>query len=134
MAALDTNVLVRYLVQDDARQGVQARALIVGALNRGETLFVPITVLLELEWVLRSAYAFPKDQIIAVLAKLLSSKELVFESESSAEVALELYRQSKADFGDCIHIALAHAAGEAPLWTFDKAALNVQGGQLLKSV
>ena len=98
MAALDTNVLVRYLVQDDARQGVHARALIVGALNRGETLFIPITVLLELEWVLRSAYAFPKDQIILVLSKLLASKELVFESESSAEVALELYRQSKADF------------------------------------
>lgn len=132
MAALDTNVLVRFLIQDDARQGFQARQLVDAALTRGETLFVPITVLLELEWVLRSNFEFPKDQIIVTLSSLLSAKELVFESEATAEVALELFRQSKADFADCIHIALAHAAGQGPLWTFDKAASRVQGASLIK--
>lgn len=131
MAALDTNVLVRFLIQDDARQGFQARQLVDAALTRGETLFIPINVLLELEWVLRSNFEFPKDQIITTLSSLLSATELVFEAEASAEVALELFRQNKADFADCIHIALAHAAGQGPLWTFDKAASRVQGASLV---
>ena len=102
MAALDTNVLVRFLIQDDARQGFQARQLVDAALTRGETLFIPINVLLELEWVLRSNFEFPKDQIITTLSSLLSATELVFEAEASAEVALELFRQNKADFADCM--------------------------------
>lgn len=133
MAALDTNVLVRYLIQDDARQGFQARELVNGALTRGESLFIPITVLLELEWVLRANFEFAKDQIILVISSLLAARELVFESETSVEVALELFRQNKADFADCMHIALAHAAGESPLWTFDKAASKVNGAQLIKA-
>lgn len=133
MAALDTNVLVRYLIQDDARQGFQARELVNGALARGESLFIPITVLLELEWVLRANFEFAKDQIILVVSSLLAAKELAFESEAAAEVALELFRQNKADFADCIHIALTHAAGESPLWTFDKAASKVNGASLIKA-
>lgn len=133
MAALDTNVLVRYLIQDDVRQGFKAKELVKGVLTRGESLFIPITVLLELEWVLRSNFEFPKDQIILAIASLLAARELVFESEASAEVALELFRQNKADFADCIHIALAHAAGESPLWTFDKTASKVDGASLIKA-
>lgn len=133
MASLDTNVLVRYLIQDDARQGFQARELVNGVLTRGESLFIPITILLELEWVLRANFEFPKDQIILVISSLLAARELVFESEAAAEVALELFRQNKADFADCIHIALAHAAGESPLWTFDKAASKVDGARLIKA-
>lgn len=131
MAALDTNVLVRYLIQDDARQGYQAKRLVCAALTRGESLFIPITVLLELEWVLRSNFEFPKDQIVFALSSLLAAKELVFESEASVEVALELFRQNKADFADCIHVALAHAAGQTPLWTFDKAAAKLEGAKLV---
>lgn len=133
MAALDTNVLVRYLIQDDVRQGFKAKELVKSVLTRGESLFIPITVLLELEWVLRSNFEFPKDQIILAIASLLAARELVFESEASAEVALELFRQNKADFADCIHIALAHAAGESPLWTFDKTASKVDGASLIKA-
>ena len=56
MAAIDTNVLVRFLIQDDEQQGHLARKLIQHVLARGETLFIPVTVLLELEWVLRSHF------------------------------------------------------------------------------
>lgn len=131
MAALDTNVLVRYLIQDDARQGFLAKELVSTAVERGESLFVPVTVLLELEWVLRSNFEFAKHQITLVLSSLLASMELIFESETAVEVALELFRQNKADFADCLHIALAHAAGREPLWTFDKAAAKVDGGKLV---
>lgn len=131
MAALDTNVLVRFLVQDDVKQGFLARELIRSTLAKGESLFVPMTVMLELEWVLRSNFGFDKLQIILTFSNLLAASELSFESETSVEVAVELFRQNKADFSDCVHIALSHAAGMTPMWTFDRAASEVNGAILL---
>lgn len=131
MAALDTNVLVRLLVDDDAAQLAAARKLIGQCVSAGEALFIPITVALELEWVLRSSFGFDKAAVVATLAKLLSTLELVFESERSLELALMLYRDGPAGFSDCLHTALASTAGEAPLWTFDKAAAKIAGAKLL---
>ena len=131
MAALDTNILVRYLVQDDAQQFSAAKKLIRAAIRAGETLFIPITVTLELEWVLRSNFRFDKEQVTTALSNLLASVELSFESELAAEIALALYKKGIADFSDCMHIALAHIAGETPLWTFDRAASKIDGAKLL---
>ena len=96
-----------------------------------QTLFVPVTVTLELEWVLRSNFGYAKDATMGALSSLFSAAELSFESERALEVALELYRNSAADFADCLHIALAAQSGEQPLWTFDKGAAKVSGAQLL---
>lgn len=133
MAALDTNLLVRFLVEDDAAQLAAARRLIRKCVNAGETLFVPVTVSLELEWVLRSSFGFSKSVVIQTLAQLLASIELSFESEGALEVALVLYGQSSVDFSDCLHIALSSRAGESPLWTFDRAASKLEGARLLAS-
>jgi predicted nucleic-acid-binding protein len=129
MPALDTNVLIRYVVQDDEAQLAAARRLIRKAVSEGQTLFVPVTVALELEWVLRSSYAVQRDETLEILSNLLSAAELTFESERALEVALHLYREGSADFADCLHIALAAQAGELPLWTFDKRAGKVSGGR-----
>jgi predicted nucleic-acid-binding protein len=129
--ALDTNVLVRYVVLDDRAQLEAARALITRCVEDGLTLFVPVTVTLELEWVLRSNFAFGKDAIMQVLASLFSAVELSFESERALEVALQLYREGEADFADCVHVALALQAGEQPLWTFDRRAARVPGASLI---
>ena len=131
MAALDTNVLVRFLVQDDAAQGQAATRLIRDTVEAGRRLFVPVTVLLELEWVLRSAFGFDKVAVLKTLFRMLGSFELMFESESAVEIALAQYQTSTADFADCLHAALAGQAGEQPLWTFDKSAAKVGGAQLL---
>jgi len=131
MAVLDTNLLVRYLVQDDDAQLAAVKKLIRTVLRAGETLFVPITVMLELEWVLRANFKFNKDQVTAVLSNLLAAAELTFESEAATEIALALYKKSRADFSDCVHIALAHVAGHGPLWTFDVAASKTDGARLL---
>lgn len=131
MAALDTNILVRFLVRDDAKQLASAQKLIRSALAARETLFVPITVMLELEWVLRSSFKFSKAEVTDTLSSLLSTEELSFESESAFEIALALYKKGNVDFSDCLHTALAHAAGENPLWTFDRAASKVDGAKLL---
>lgn len=129
MPALDTNILVRYVVQDDSAQLAAARRLIEQCVRGGQVLFIPVTVALELEWVLRASYAFSKDEILLVLSSLLSAAELTFESERALEVALQLYRQNPADFADCLHLALAAQAGESPLWTFNKRAAKLGGAQ-----
>ena len=129
MPALDTNALVRYVVLDDAAQLAAARKLIRKCVNEKQTLFVPVTVTLELEWVLRASFEFGKDEVMQVLSSLFSAAELTFESERALEVALQLYRKGPADFADCLHVALAAQAGELPLWTFDKRAAKVNGAQ-----
>jgi predicted nucleic-acid-binding protein len=132
MAALDTNVLVRFLVKDDAKQYALAERLIRSALRAGQSLFVPVTVFLELEWALRSNFGFTKSEVIGALSNLLSAPELSIESESAMEIATVLYQSSRADFSDCVHAALAHRAAETPLWTFDQAAAKIDGARLLK--
>lgn len=131
MPALDTNVLVRYVVQDDEAQLAAAKRLIRKCVSEGRTLFVPVTVAIELEWVLRSNFGYAKDEVMSVLSSLFSAAELSFESERALEVAMQLYRKSAADFADCLHIALVGHVGEQPLWTFDKGASKVDGAQLI---
>lgn len=133
MPALDTNVLVRYVVQGDSGQLAAAKRLIGRCVAEGQSLFVPVTVALELEWVLRASFEYVKDDVLQVLSTLFSAAELTFESERALEVALQLYREGSADFADCLHIALAAEAGEQPLWTFDKGAAKVIGAQLLRT-
>jgi predicted nucleic-acid-binding protein len=131
MPALDTNALMRYVVEDDEAQLAAARRLIRKCVNEGQTLFVPVTVTLELEWVLRANFEYAKDEVMAALSTLFSAAELSFESERALEVALQLYREGSADFADCLHVALAAQAGELPLWTFDKRAAKVNGAQAI---
>lgn len=133
MPALDTNVLVRYIVQDDSGQLAAAKRLIDRCVAEGQSLFVPVTVTLELEWVLRASFGYAKDDVLQVLSNLFSAAELSFESERALEVALQLYREGSADFADCLHVALATEAGETPLWTFDKNASKVNGARLIRT-
>lgn len=131
MPALDTNILVRYVVQDDSAPLAAAKRLITRGVEEGQSLFVPVTVMLELEWALRSSFEFAKDDVIQVVSTLLSAAELSFESERAVEVALHLFRDGAADFADCVHVALASQAGEQPLRTFDKRAGKIPGAGLL---
>ncbi len=131
MPALDTNVLVRLLVKDEPAQLAAAKRLIRACVTAGEALYVPVSVALELEWVLRSAFGFDKASVTQTLAQLLGTVELQFEAEGAIELALLRYVDSSADFSDCLHVALAGTAGQQPLWTFDKAASKIDGARLL---
>jgi len=133
MPALDTNALVRYVVQGDSGQLAAAKRLIDRCVAEGQAIFVPVTVTLEFEWVLRASFGYVKDDVLQVLSNLFSAAELAVESERALEVALQLYREGSADFADCLHIALATEAGERPLWTFDKGAARVTGAQLIRT-
>lgn len=119
MASLDTNVLVRYLTQDELEQFNIAKHVIH---QSQAPVFVPITVILELEWVLRSRYKFSKDNIITTYNNLLSIENITIGNEESSEIALLLFANSPADFADCLHTALAEVGEQSPLLTFDKDA------------
>jgi predicted nucleic-acid-binding protein len=131
MPAIDTNVLVRLLMKDDPAQLATAQRLVSSSLGTAEGLFVPVTVALELEWVLRSRFGLGKTAVLRLFSQLLSTVELRFHAESAIEWALRQYRSVSTDFSDCLHAALAGQAGEQPLWTFDKAAAKLYGAQLL---
>jgi predicted nucleic-acid-binding protein len=132
VAALDTNVILRFLLQDDAAQSAAATRLIQQAQASGEPLHVPVSVALELEWVLRSRFKLGKAALLQTFAALLQTLELEFEAETSLEWALSEFETSSADFSDCMHAALAWQAGRQPLWTFDKAAATLHGAALLR--
>lgn len=127
MPALDTKVLVRHIVQDDAARLTAAKPLISRCVGGGPTLFVPVTVVLELEWVPRSCFEIGKDDVPMALSSLFPAAELPFESERALRVALPLFRKGSADFADCLAVALATQAGEHPPWAFEKGAAWVSG-------
>jgi predicted nucleic-acid-binding protein len=128
MAALDTNVLVRWLTNDDAQQSQAAERLLTQTSTSGERLFVPVTVVLELEWVLRSRYGFHRADVTAALDGLLSAMELELENEPAVEQALWRYKQTGApDFADCLHAAVVSQADRGPMWTFDARAARLEG-------
>ena len=132
MPSIDTNVLVRLLMRDDEAQHARAQRLVRDSLATGEGVFVPVTVALELEWVLRSRFALDKRAVLRTFSQLLSTVELRFEAAAAVEWALRQYKDAATDFSDCLHAAMAGQAGEKPLWTFDKAAAKVDGAQLLR--
>lgn len=131
MPGLDTNVLVRWLVQDDDAQTARAQRAIETALTARAPLFVPITVLLELEWVLRSRYRFDKTDVIGTVNALLEAKELTLQSEAAVEQALHWFRQGPAEFADCLNAGLCSHDGAPPLLTFDEGAARLPNTRLI---
>lgn len=130
MSALDTNVLVRYLVADDRKQFQSAKTLIETAVEE-VPLFLSLSVVIELEWVLRSLYGFDKEALLTTFNQLLETQELVFQDEDIVEIAVSLYTENNCDFADCLHVASAHGYEYTPMVTFDRKAARLNGAELL---
>ena len=111
MRAVDTNVLVRYYLRDDAAQARVADRI----LSDGD-VFVPKTVMLELEWVLRSVAGQPADKVMDCLGHLIALPGITIEDHDEVEAALHHCKQG-IDFADALHLAASHACSE--LLTFD---------------
>jgi predicted nucleic-acid-binding protein len=127
MLAIDTNVLVRYLVRDDQSQYERARRWIHREVSTGEPVLVSLLVLLEMEWVLRSRYELAKPDIVAVFSSLLQTAELAFEDEPSVEHALYSWKNSLAEFSDSLIDARNRRLGCRATTTFDRKALKLAG-------
>lgn len=126
MTGLDTNVLLRYLVQDDPGQSKLANNAIA-RLNTENPGFVSMVVLCELNWSLRRAYKLPKPDRIGILDRILATAEFEIEQKRLCRRALTAYRNGAADFADYLIKEVAHASGCTTVLTFDKAALKSPG-------
>ncbi len=130
--AIDTNVLVRLLVQDDEAQFAAARRLVDEAAEAEEPVLIMLCVLLETEWALRSRYKLDKAVIAGAFAQLLESGDVEFEHEPTVEEALHLWsQQSRADFADCLLSARAVHLGRSRFLTFDVGASKLPRAELL---
>jgi predicted nucleic-acid-binding protein len=127
MLGVDTNVLVRYLTRDDKSQYERARRLINRELAKGEPVLVSLLVLLETEWVLRSRYDLAKEDIVTAFSALLDTADLALEDEPSIENAVYSWKDSAADFADCLIEARNRRLGCRATATFDGGALKVPG-------
>ena len=131
MIALDTDILVRYLVDDDAAQVPSARALMAD-LTPERPGFVCREVLVELVWVLDRAYRFPRERIASAIEDLAASAELRVEAMDDVIRAADGYRRGQAEFSDRMIAAAARRAGAEALYTFDRRAARLENAILLR--
>ena len=131
MIALDTNVLVRYLVRDDQHQAEAARALLE-SLTIERPGYVCREVAVELVWVLERAYDFPRDRIATVLEGFVATEGLIIEAADDVARAAIRYRSGGAGFSDLMVLAAAKRHGARPLYTFDQKAARLEGVELLR--
>ncbi len=123
MIGLDTNVLVRHIMQDDAKQSPLANRL-VESLSAESPGFVPLVSLVELNWVLSAAYGLDSEQIVQALEGLLRTKEIVVEKAETVWKALRVFQSTGADLADCLIERSAAAAGCDRTMTFDRGAVK----------
>jgi predicted nucleic-acid-binding protein len=125
--ALDTNVLVRFLVQDDDGQTARVQTLLQRAIDRGLSCYVSDVALCELVWVLERSYKIHREEIGQGLHQLLRARHLLFSSTDHLFRALEAYTSRRGDFADYVIREHARSAGCESVATFDKALLAEQG-------
>lgn len=130
MIGLDTNVLVRYLAQDDARQSPLATRL-VESLTGANPGFVSHVVLAETVWVLESCYAADASKVAEVVEILLRIEGLLIDRAELVWQALRGFKQQQGDFPDMLIARLARHAGCISTHTFDKGAARRAGMTLI---
>jgi predicted nucleic-acid-binding protein len=130
MIGLDTNVLVRYIMQDDAKQAALATRLIE-SLSAESPGFVPLVSVVELAWVLSSAYGLDRGQVVQAFESLLRTKEIAVERAEIVWKALRIFQGANVDFADCLIERSAAVAGCDRTMTFDRGAIRGCGMTLV---
>jgi predicted nucleic-acid-binding protein len=121
---LDTNVLVRYLTQDDDAQFREASALLLGLEKAQQAAYLSTMTLCETVWVLARAYSITRVNIVGLLQQLLETRLFVIDDKDAVREAVALYRDGQGDFADYLIGVRARNAGCTIVATFD-AALHV---------
>jgi predicted nucleic-acid-binding protein len=130
MIGLDTNVLLRFVLQDDIGQSPRATALLK-SLSPQSPGYISLVTLVELAWVFDRTYRKPRNEIAVLLRGLLESNDLVLEKHDAVAQALRRFDSSNADFSDCIIERLCASAGCSRTMTFDVGAAKSAGMVLL---
>jgi len=132
MIGLDTNVLVRYIAQDDAKQSPKATYLIE-SLSADSPGYISVVSVVELVWVLTGCYGSTKPEICEIVETLLRTKEIIVDHADIVWKSLRLFKEGKADFADCLIEQFANNAGCHNIVTFDRHAAKYTGMQLIDS-
>jgi len=130
MIGLDTNVLVRYIMQDDPKQSPKATRLIE-SLDADKPGYITMVVVVELYWVLTSSYELTGQQVAQALEAILRTKQFLVERADQVMRALRVFGQGKADFADCLIERSAAGAGCTQTMTFDIKASKHAGMELI---
>ena len=130
MIGLDTNVIVRYVMQDDPKQSQKATRLIE-ALSSDAPGFVPLVAVVEIAWVLTSCYDLKREQVAEAIGGILRSKEFVVDRAEQVAQALRVYKTGSADFADCLIERGSTSAGCDRTMTFDASAAKTAGMTLI---
>lgn len=130
MIGLDTNVLVRYIMQDDAEQSPKASKLIE-SLDGNNPGYITHVCVIELYWVLTSSYELTGEQVTQALEAILRTKQLLVERADQVMRALRVFAAGKADFADCLIERSASSAGCTQTMTFDVSASKHAGMALV---
>lgn len=125
MIGIDTNVLVRYISQDDPSQARKATTIIERECTESSQGFISVVVLIELVWVAESCYAASRDEVASIVRRVLESRQLLVQEAESVWKALSDFERTKSDFADCMVYRLAARAGCTKTVTFDKKATRV---------
>ena len=131
MIGLDTNVLVRYIMQDDPRQSAKA-TMLIESLDVDRPGFIGLVSVVELYWVLTSCYELTNDQVKQALDILLRTKQIVVDRADQVLRALRVFETGKADFADCLIERTAAAAGCEQTMTLDVSAARHAGMTLIR--
>ncbi|OQW87722.1 MAG: hypothetical protein BWK72_12545 [Rhodoferax ferrireducens] len=134
MTGLDTNVLVRYLAQDDARQSALATRWIDESLSAARPGFVSLVVLVEVCWVLQRLYAATQDELLQTVEDLLDSAQFMVEQRAVVQAATQRMRSLtgvKVGFADLLIVEVGKSHNCSQIMTFDKAAARSAGMTLL---
>ncbi len=130
MIGLDTNILVRYLAQDDSIQSPLATDILEFRLSQGNPGFISIVAIVETVWVLDRAYGFADDEIAVALERVLQADTLVVENEQEVFTATIALKEGRGSFADALIGALGVKAGCSSTLTFDKTAVRLPGFEL----
>jgi predicted nucleic-acid-binding protein len=126
MRAVDTNVLVRLMTRDDARQVALAEAFVA------KGAWVPHLAIAEAAWVLASVYDRDSNAIATAVEMLLSHEHLTVQDAEVVAASIVQFRQRpRAGFSDCLMLEVARKAGHTPLGTFDRDLARLDGAQRL---
>ena len=124
MIAIDTNILVRYITQDDQQQAEAAENLLATYNNKPQSIFINNIVVCELVWVLEKGYKYTQEQISSTIRIILSTEEFAFEYHNILWLALEEYEIKNTDFSDSLISKLNNNLGYKQTFSFDKSAIK----------
>jgi predicted nucleic-acid-binding protein len=130
MIGLDTNILVRYLTQDDPTQSPKATELIERRLTEEKPGFVSIVAMVETVWVLERAYGLTIHEIVGAIERVLQTDVLVVENEQAVFTAMIALKEGQGSFADTVIAALGARMGCSCTLTFDRKALRLPGFEL----